>query len=96
MGGDKFEVESAGLEAGNLNPFAVKVMKEEGTHEGCIEQLHRLFSECLYSDNPRKDLHQRFRVDDLELNPQTQAKVEALWPEVTEDNLYKSIFILGA
>lgn len=30
MGGDKFEVESAGLEAGNLNPFAVVVMKEEG------------------------------------------------------------------
>lgn len=30
MGGDKFEVESAGLEAGNLNPFAVAVMKEEG------------------------------------------------------------------
>ena len=30
MGGDKFEVESAGLEAGNLNSFAVEVMKEEG------------------------------------------------------------------
>lgn len=30
IGGDKFEVESAGLEAGNLNPFAVAVMKEEG------------------------------------------------------------------
>ena len=30
MGGDKFEVESAGLEAGNINSFAVEVMKEEG------------------------------------------------------------------
>ena len=30
IGGDKFEVESAGLEAGNLNSFAVEVMKEEG------------------------------------------------------------------
>jgi arsenate reductase len=30
IGGDKFEVESAGLEAGNLNPFAIEVMKEEG------------------------------------------------------------------
>ena len=29
-GGDKFVAESAGLEAGNLNPFAVEVMKEEG------------------------------------------------------------------
>jgi arsenate reductase (thioredoxin) len=30
IGEDKFEVESAGLEAGNLNSFAVEVMKEEG------------------------------------------------------------------
>ena len=30
IGGDKFEVESAGLEAGNLNSFAIEVMKEEG------------------------------------------------------------------
>jgi len=30
FGGDKFEVESAGLETGQLNPFAVEAMKEEG------------------------------------------------------------------
>jgi len=30
IGGDKFEVESAGLEAGTLNSFAIEVMKEEG------------------------------------------------------------------
>src|SRR3989338_6686806 len=29
-GGDRFEVESAGLEPGNLNPVVVKVMKEVG------------------------------------------------------------------
>lgn len=29
IGGDQFEVESAGLEAGKLNPFAIEVMKEE-------------------------------------------------------------------
>ncbi|WP_041523816.1 enoyl-ACP reductase FabV [Gilvimarinus agarilyticus] len=64
-----------------------KVMKEKGTHEGCIEQLQRLFTECLYSSDPRLDNDNRFRVDDLELDPQTQAEVEALWPQVTEDNL---------
>ena len=64
-----------------------KVMKEEGTHEGCIEQLYRLYSECLYSNEPRLDDTNRFRVDNLELNPETQAKVEVLWPQVTEDNL---------
>lgn len=66
-----------------------KVMKEEGTHEGCIEQLYRLYSECLYSQSPRLDNHNRMRVDNLELNPETQAKVEALWPEVTEQNLFE-------
>ncbi len=30
LGGDKYEVESAGLEAGKLNPYAVEVMNEDG------------------------------------------------------------------
>ncbi|MDO3383867.1 enoyl-ACP reductase FabV [Gilvimarinus algae] len=64
-----------------------KVMKEKGTHEGCIEQLQRLFTECLYTSNPRLDDGGRFRVDDKELDPATQAEVEAIWPQVTEENL---------
>lgn len=64
-----------------------KVMKEEGTHEGCIEQLYRLFTEGVYSDTPRLDDDNRYRMDNLELLPDIQAKVEALWPEVTEENL---------
>jgi enoyl-[acyl-carrier protein] reductase/trans-2-enoyl-CoA reductase (NAD+) len=66
-----------------------KVMKEEGTHEGCIEQLYRLCTEGLYTGTPRLDDHQRLRMDNLELNPETQAKVEALWPQVTEENLFE-------
>jgi len=66
-----------------------KVMKARGTHEGCIEQLNRLFNECLYSDSPRLDAEGRFRVDELELDPEVQAEVEAIWPEVTEDNLFE-------
>lgn len=66
-----------------------KVMKEEGTHEGCIEQIHRLFTEGLYTQTPRLDDHQRLRMDNLELNPVTQAKVEKLWPQVTEENLFE-------
>lgn len=64
-----------------------KVMKAEGSHEGCIEQLDRLFKECLYSDSPRMDDENRFRVDERELTPQMQAKVEAIWPQVTSENL---------
>jgi len=65
-----------------------KVMKENGTHEGCIEQLYRLFSECVYSDSPRLDDVNRFRVDNLELSADVQADVERIWPQVTEENLY--------
>ena len=64
-----------------------KVMQEDGSHEGCIEQLQRLFTECLYTDKPRLDSDHRFRVDELELDPAIQAKVEAIWPQVTTENL---------
>ena len=66
-----------------------KVMKEQGTHEGCIEQIQRLFKECLYSPNPRLDDAGRYRVDELELDPSVQAKVEAIWDQVTEENLFE-------
>ncbi|WP_096087762.1 enoyl-ACP reductase FabV [Agaribacterium haliotis] len=65
-----------------------KVMKENGSHEGCIEQLFRLYTECLYNSAPRLDDVNRYRVDDKELAPEVQAKVEEIWPAVTEENLY--------
>lgn len=64
-----------------------KVMKDAGSHEGCIEQLYRLFTECLYTDSPRLDDSNRMRVDELELAPEIQDKVEEIWKEVTEENL---------
>ncbi len=66
----------------------IKVMKENGTNEGCIEQIQRLFTECLYNANPRLDAAGRYRVDNKELDPAVQAKVEAIWPQVTEENLF--------
>ncbi|ABD81885.1 enoyl-ACP reductase FabV [Saccharophagus degradans] len=66
-----------------------KVMKEEGTHEGCIEQLYRLFTEGVYTDTPRLDDANRFRMDEKELAAELQAKVEAIWPNVTEENLFE-------
>ena len=62
-------------------------MKEAGTQEGCIEQLNRLFTECVYSDTPRVDDANRFRVDELELKPEMQAKVETAWDKVNSENL---------
>lgn len=64
-----------------------RVMKEDGSHEGCIEQVYRLFKECLYSPNPRKDENGRNRVDEKELRPEVQNKVVELWPQVTTENL---------
>lgn len=67
-----------------------KVMKERGTHEGCIEQIQRLFVECLYSANPRLDAEGRARVDNFELDPSVQAEVEQIWAQVTEENLFQT------
>lgn len=72
-----------------------KIMQAEGTHEGCIEQLARLYKECLYSSTPRLDDSNRYRVDELELNAETQAKVEAIWNKVDTDTL-KELSDFGA
>lgn len=66
-----------------------KVMKAQGTHEGCIEQIQRLFKECLYSNTPRLDDSNRYRVDELELDPSVQRPVEEIWEQVTEENLFE-------
>ncbi|MDO6806182.1 bifunctional NADH-specific enoyl-ACP reductase/trans-2-enoyl-CoA reductase, partial [Wenyingzhuangia sp. 1_MG-2023] len=57
------------------------------THEGCIEQLYRLYSECLYSDTPRLDDEGRARVDELELIPEVQKAVEDAWDTITTDTI---------
>lgn len=65
------------------------VMKEEGTHEGCIEQIYRLFTEGLYTDDPKWDAAGRLRMDGKETNPETQAKVKELWDQVTQENFHQ-------
>ncbi len=64
-----------------------KVMKEKGVHEGCIEQVYRLFSKNLYGNKLLLDDAGRFRLDDLELDAAVQSSVEALWEKVTTENL---------
>lgn len=66
-----------------------KVMKEEGTHEGCIEQIAGLFSQCLFGDSPTLDEANRYRMDGKETNDATQAKIKALWDQVTQDNFHQ-------
>lgn len=66
-----------------------QVMKDEGTHEGCIEQIHGLFTRCLYGDTPVLDEANRFRMDDKETNDETQAKIKALWDAVSQENFHQ-------
>lgn len=64
-----------------------KVMKEKGTHEGCIEQMQRLFTTKLYNvDHVPVDNERLIRIDDLELDPETQAQVSALLKEIDASN----------
>ncbi|MEG3766029.1 enoyl-ACP reductase FabV [Alteromonas sp. 14N.309.X.WAT.G.H12] len=66
-----------------------KVMKEEGTHEGCIEQILGLYHTCLYGDEPTLDDMNRYRMDGKETNEATQAKIKALWDQVTQENFHE-------
>ena len=62
-------------------------MKADGSHEGCIEQLYRLFTEGLYAQAPRFDEEGRLRMDELELRPKIQAAVAQSWAKISTDNL---------
>ncbi|GAA3895096.1 enoyl-[acyl-carrier-protein] reductase FabV [Halomonas cibimaris] len=67
-----------------------RIMKEEGLHEGTIDQLNRLFAERLYADGAvETDEQGRLRLDDWELRDDVQQSCKALWPEVTTDNLFE-------
>jgi enoyl-[acyl-carrier protein] reductase/trans-2-enoyl-CoA reductase (NAD+) len=62
-----------------------KIMKEEGIHEGCIEQIQRLYQQRLFTGSEvpcrRKG---RIRIDDWEMRPDVQEKIAALWLEATK------------
>ena len=65
-----------------------KIMKEEGIHEGCIEQIQRLYQERLYTGNEVPvDEKGRIRIDDLEMRADVQEKVAKLWIEAVTENL---------
>lgn len=73
-----------------------KIMKEKGTHEGCIEQIQRLFATQLYGGTGlRFDDQGRVRIDDWEMRPEIQAEVARIWPQVTTENLASFTDIAG-
>jgi enoyl-[acyl-carrier protein] reductase/trans-2-enoyl-CoA reductase (NAD+) len=65
-----------------------QVMKEQGSHEECIEHIDRLFASQLQSGAAmRLDDAGRIRVDDLELAEAVQTEVKRRWPLVNTENL---------
>ena len=66
-----------------------KIMGELGTHEGCIEQTSRLFSDRLYGSKEGIELDDkgRIRLDDWEMEPEVQSRIVELWPQVCTENL---------
>ncbi len=79
-----------------------KIMKANGSHEGCIEQIQRLFSARLYTNGGVPvDEKGRIRIDDWEMDDAVQKEVAELWKGATTENLpaigdlngYKSDFL---
>jgi enoyl-[acyl-carrier protein] reductase / trans-2-enoyl-CoA reductase (NAD+) len=65
-----------------------KIMKADGIHEGCIEQIQRLYADRLYSGNEIPvDENGRIRIDDWEMRDDVQAEVAKLWIEANTENL---------
>ena len=78
-----------------------KIMKKNGTHEGCIEQMERLFAERLYTGSNNGagkvpvDSENRIRMDDWELDPKVQEEVDKIMPTVTEENVSETTDLAG-
>lgn len=69
--------------------FAIlyKIMKQKGIHEGCIEQINRLFHEKLFAGEPIVDEKNRIRLDDWELREDVQTEVLDAWDKINTENL---------
>ncbi len=65
-----------------------KIMKAEGIHEGCIEQIQRLYSQRLYQEtHVPTDAQGRIRIDDWEMRDDVQSQIAALWVASSTENL---------
>lgn len=64
-----------------------KVMKADGTYEGCIEQIQNLFIDNIYSETPRLDEQNRYRQNHKELEDSVQQRVTDIWNRVDSDTI---------
>ena len=73
-----------------------KAMKERGLHEGCIEQVVRLFTKHLYAESPTPpDQENRLRLDDWESRKEVQRDVARRWLRVDSHNVDRLADLVG-
>ena len=73
-----------------------RIMKDKNLHEGCIQQMYRLYHDFLFSGNaPKVDAKGRIRLDDWEMRPDVQREVTALWKEIDQENIEELADIRG-
>jgi len=74
-----------------------KVMKAMGLHEGCIEQITRLYRDCLYTADSSVpvDSENRVRIDDWEMRDDVQKAVMERMGIVTQENVFAETDIAG-
>ena len=72
-----------------------KVMKSTGTHEGCIEQMTRLFTDKIGRESAITDGNGMIRLDDLEMEDEVQREVLRVWDTITTDNVRECADITG-
>lgn len=77
--------------------FAIlyKVMKAKNLHEGCIEQMARLFTDKLFGETPITDEKGQIRLDDWEMREDVQKEVMDIWAQVNSDNVRKLADVEG-
>lgn len=65
-----------------------RVMKEKGIHEGCIEQMYRLWGEKIFgADGIVVEADGMLHVDDWEMREDVQKEVMDIWQQIDSENL---------
>ena len=73
-----------------------RVMKAKKLHEGCIQQIHRLYDDFLFGTDVLKlDTRGRVRLDDWEMRLDVQNEVRKLWQQADQDNINELSDIKG-
>lgn len=72
-----------------------KIMKNKGIHEGCIEQMTRLFTDKLSKSSAKTDSENMIRLDDLEMRDDVQKEVLDIWNSIATENVSECADIKG-